>query len=279
MVKQKAFTLIELLVVIAIIALLLSILMPALQKVKEQAKAIVCASHLNQWNIIISFFATDNDDRFPSADPDDDGNNEARGQWWFLPFRPYYIEQEDILICGKAKKKQDPDSATASWVADGRYPIPPKQPEPAECWGRKIIDNNHPDVGEWVWSSYAPNSWIMNPKDGTFGSSGIDSYFWGKFVNITSPSRVPLFLDCKHVDGWPLDTDIPDSEEYGVNDGSGYMRLFTMLRHNKAINGVFGDGSTRRIGLRELWSLKWHPLFDTNNDYATGRTTFPPWMR
>jgi prepilin-type N-terminal cleavage/methylation domain-containing protein len=44
--KATAFTLIELLVVVAIIALLMAILMPALQRVKKQSKTVVCQSNL-----------------------------------------------------------------------------------------------------------------------------------------------------------------------------------------------------------------------------------------
>lgn len=275
--KKKAFTLIELLVVIAIIALLLSILMPALTKVKEQGRAVVCASNLKQWNTILSFFASDNGDRFPDADWDDDGDNDPRGQWWFLPLRPYYMEQPDILICGKAKRKQDINSS-AAWVADGRYPIPPERPMRNECWGRRIIDTAHPDIGQWVWSSYAPNSWIMNPKDGKWGASLPDSVFWGKFSGMMNPSRVPIFLDCRHVDAWPDSLDVPDSEEFGA-DGQGGMRAFTLLRHNKSINGVFGDGSVTRIRLTDLWKLKWHTAYDTNNTYTDGTASFPEWMK
>ena len=61
----KGFTLIELLVVIAIIALLLSILMPALNKVKEQARIIVCGSNLSQAGRAIYAYATEFDGYVP----------------------------------------------------------------------------------------------------------------------------------------------------------------------------------------------------------------------
>lgn len=65
MFRKKGFTLIELLVVIAIIALLLSILFPALRKVKEQAKAIICKNNQRQIILGVTSYATDNDDRLP----------------------------------------------------------------------------------------------------------------------------------------------------------------------------------------------------------------------
>ena len=62
-VSTKGFTLIELLVVIAIIALLLSILMPSLNKVKEQAKLTVCLSNQRQLGYAYVMYAIDHDDK------------------------------------------------------------------------------------------------------------------------------------------------------------------------------------------------------------------------
>ena len=62
--KSRGFTLIELLVVIAIIALLMAILMPALQRVRRQAKDAICRSHLRQWGLMFAMYTQENEGYF-----------------------------------------------------------------------------------------------------------------------------------------------------------------------------------------------------------------------
>ncbi len=63
--NPHGFTLVELLVVVAIIALLVSILLPALGKAREEAKKVVCLSNCHQWGLSTLLYATDNRDSFP----------------------------------------------------------------------------------------------------------------------------------------------------------------------------------------------------------------------
>lgn len=89
--KIRGFTLIELLVVIAIIALLLSIIMPALGKAKTCAQEVLCKSNLHQYHLATELFIHEHGETFPDAhqslyknelDPKESANGWDRGCRW-----------------------------------------------------------------------------------------------------------------------------------------------------------------------------------------------------
>ena len=61
------FTLIELLVVIVIIGLLLAIVIPAMQKAKEQVRFVLCKNNLRNYGMVAAMYASDNQETMPNA--------------------------------------------------------------------------------------------------------------------------------------------------------------------------------------------------------------------
>jgi prepilin-type N-terminal cleavage/methylation domain-containing protein/prepilin-type processing-associated H-X9-DG protein len=265
MIRRKGFTLIELLVVIAIIALLMSILMPALNRVRKQARSVACRAQLKSWGMIFKLYTDDNDGQFNSGwDPAHGGERAL----FMNAMRPYYNKDMKMLLCPTATKVVN---SAADW---GTF----------KAWTRNV---DMPEGGSYDYEgSYNINSWTNNmtadrgarPKE----------WFWRRTHNIKDPQNVPILADGTWHDAWVRDTDSPPP---GVDDfGSGdrgtdnEMRHFCIDRHNGWNNFTFADWSVRPIGLKQLWTLKWHRNFNTRGAWTmTGNggqsPDWPQWMR
>lgn len=115
---KRAFTLIELLVVISIIALLLSILMPALSTAREKARIVVCGGHLRQIGVIFHTYAMDNKDELvPSFGG---GNWNAFYDFTRDALDRYNVENGKIFYCPSYRSDTPDPWNTPSAVGNGR---------------------------------------------------------------------------------------------------------------------------------------------------------------
>ncbi len=265
--KKNGFTLIELLVVIAIIALLLSIMMPALGKAKLLAQGVVDKSNLKQWALIYTLYAYDYDDSFVQS-VSGDGLTTKQAYW--MTATVDYSEGQDLRDCPATKPDPTDDNMTYTGSDYGKT---------YEQWG----DFGPSTSGTWwddhATGSYAINEWCSNPGPSATSLWGFSlNNVWRK-TSAAAGYNVPLFMDGLFVDTIPLDTDAPpnfpdDQNGWGTNS----MKIVCVPRHSNGVHGIFLDLSVKKVELKELWGLKWHKNFDTHNPLTLPGYGWPQWM-
>ena len=241
------FTLIELLVVIAIIALLMSILMPALSSTKDQVKAVICLSNLHEWGLVMKMYTDENEGLFM---PDlGHGSYAAMSR----PELKVYYKDDKLLLC---------PMATKTYEAGARNPF-----------GAWRGDEEDDPLGN-LPCSYGINTWILSNATANYQT---DEKMW-KTPNVKGAGYVPMVVDCagyQNASPWHRDEPPTFDGEFIQDTSFNEMRYVCLNRHNEHINGVFMDFSTRKIGLKELWELHWHRNWNPGHDPPPA---WPAWM-
>jgi prepilin-type N-terminal cleavage/methylation domain-containing protein len=274
MCKRNGFTLIELLVVvgvvvfIAILVFCARVFMHAQNRAKIQANEILCQTNLKQWGLIFSMYTEDNNGYFSGC-----GKITDARQAWIVPLLPYVQQETNLLYCPDATKQH-----------------------PNRCsWGGTFYTYDIHILGymmgkgersDWnVRCSYGANSWIYNPPPNIGNLQGRPTEWNWRTPNVKDAALVPVFADTMWRGGGPYSDGVrgeppPHDGQWVRYDRE--MMHFCINRHNGAINHLFMDWSVRKVGLKELWKLKWHRQFDTAGPWTkTGGaqpSDWPGWM-
>jgi len=117
--------------------------------------------------------------------------------------------------------------------------------------------------------SYGMNDWCYNPDPGVEETWGETVEWCWRSGNAKGGGNIPLLMDSIHIGGFPHHTDEPPETEdfFGWGTG-GQMNRFCLNRHNGTVNSLFLDLSVQKVGLKQLWTLKWHRTFYLSNAWT-----------
>jgi len=236
--KRVFFTLIELLVVIAIIAILASMLLPALSKAREKARSISCLSNLKQIGYACEFYATDNNDFMtPSNTNTSKAPVTVR---WYVAYAPYLMRNTGGLATATSETYIGYNNAIHSKMFCPAMPKNVAMP---------------PTSGGDANTTYGANAGTF--KNGKF--TGPFYHMWEPGTPLALRSQLPnnigligdaFSFSCANPNLASLSKDVSGN---GIMDSkaSGDYSCWAPNRHGNRSNWIFIDGSGRTVSFLE----------------------------
>jgi len=252
--KTKGFTLVELLVVIAVIALLMSVLMPALRMARDQAMRIVCGSRIGQITKGMMIYADENQNSIPEG-----------GGWW--PWDVSY-RATNLLLNSMGKNTDNFDTASgADLPAQKDFYCPSNVSQKRfrdEAWGFTIDPVNKRGYRVLGFAFLWRSGWNQNGTKVIMDEDGnkSDKRFIDR-IDVKRPAESELVIDVVLRDPGTnnyMNVSVGGMDSQGINDTTSHLRT-----PSKPMGGNIGfvDGH-----------IEWRRFEDMVYRFSTG----PEWL-
>jgi prepilin-type N-terminal cleavage/methylation domain-containing protein/prepilin-type processing-associated H-X9-DG protein len=244
----RGFTITELLVVVGLIAVLISLLMPAISRARAAANAARCLCNLRQMATAWTMYVNESKGRLPEYQWTTPLSPDVAWQAYWPGILDRFRVRGDAILCPTAGEvipfNQNKGYGNAVYAWTGKYSAP-----------GSVARLN---TVTWRDSSYGYNRYLTVAE--AFGTSGRIT----KVGSVKPLSNVPLFFDSVFADARPPNGTEPLPVAAPPNlrgdslpaNAPEHWR-FLIARHGRGINVALGDGSARWLPLEETYLLTW----------------------